>query len=76
MAKTREELENRILAPVITFKPKHPAPTLTRCGCGRPAMYEVYEDKQPHCDLCHDDAISTDQQVLVRRLVGGYDDAS
>ena len=76
MAKTRQEIENRMLTTVFTFKPKQPAQTFTRCGCGRPAAYEVYEDKQPHCEGCYKDAISTDQQVLVRYLEGGYDDAS
>lgn len=76
MAKTRREIENPILTPVITFRPKHPAPTFARCGCGRPASYEVYEHQEPHCELCYDEAISTDTPVLVRRLVGGYDDAS
>jgi hypothetical protein len=76
MAKTGQEIENRMLTPVFTFKPKQPAPTFTRCGCGRPAAYEVYEDLQPHCEMCHAEAISTDKPVLVRRLQGGYDDAS
>lgn len=42
------------------------------CGCGeREAKYLVYEDEQPHCEQCYDDAISTDKQVLVRKLEGG-----
>ena len=40
----------------------------TRCGCGRIAKYEVYEDFQPHCQMCHDEATSGKTKVLVRRL--------
>lgn len=40
------------------------------CGCNpnKPAMYEVYEDKQPHCFECMLDAIECNVQVLVRRI--------
>lgn len=40
------------------------------CGCNRnkPATYEVYEDKQPHCLECMLDAIECNNQVLVRRI--------
>ena len=39
-----------------------------KCGCGRIAVYSVYEDKQPHCKLCVYDAIDCDEQILVGRL--------
>lgn len=39
-----------------------------KCGCGHEAKYEVYEDKQPHCQFCFEEAISTKEQVPVRRL--------
>lgn len=40
------------------------------CGCHRnkPAAYEIYEDKQPHCLECMLDAIECNNYVLVRRL--------
>jgi hypothetical protein len=37
VAKTRQEIENRMLTPVFTFKPKKPAPSnlkQCKCGCG------------------------------------------
>lgn len=78
MAKTRQEIENRILTPVITFMPKTPKKQvpIKRCGCGRQASYEVYEHQEPHCHSCMLEATDCSQPVLVRRLDGGYDDAS
>lgn len=75
MAKTRQEIENRMPTTVITFKPKHPAPTFARCGCGKPALYEVYEHQEPHCQTCFDDALDNKCLILARRIQGGYDDA-
>jgi hypothetical protein len=76
LAKTRQEIENRMLTPVFTFKPKSPAPTYTRCGCGKPALYEVYEHHEPHCRGCMLEAVDCSTFVQVRRFEGGYDDAS
>lgn len=76
MAKRQQELENPMVGTVIPFRQPRYEEVYIRCGCGGPAAYEVYENKQPHCQLCYEEAISTDQQVLVRRLEGGYDDAS
>lgn len=78
MAKNRHEVENPILTPLFPFRSPSKAPVIsyTRCGCGKPAVYEVYEDRQPHCTSCFDEAADTKSGVLVRRLNGGYDDAS
>lgn len=38
------------------------------CGCGRPAQFEVYEDRQPHCSICMLDAVDCEHQVLVRKI--------
>ncbi|WP_054954988.1 hypothetical protein [Paenibacillus dakarensis] len=78
MAKKREEVENRILTPIYPFRQKEVKhePTYTRCGCGKPAIYEVYEDHQPHCRSCMLEAVDCNIFTPVRRLEGGYDDAS
>lgn len=39
-----------------------------RCGCGRKAEYEVYQDRQPHCKECMEDAIDCTVPVLVRKI--------
>jgi hypothetical protein len=49
----------------MTFPFATPA---TLCGCGRVAIYAVYEDKQPHCKLCVYDAMDSDEQILVGRI--------
>ena len=41
---------------------------IVRCGCGKPAKYEVYADAQPHCKECHDEATSGKTPVLVRKV--------
>ena len=77
MAKNPREIENPVLTPVFTFKkPKKHQPTYNRCGCGKPALYEVYEHHEPHCRGCMLDAVDCNTFVQVRRLEGGYDDAS
>ena len=38
------------------------------CGKGKKAIYEVYEDKQPHCELCLKQALECEHQILVRRI--------
>lgn len=70
MAKSREEMKH-LLKPVYTYK--NPA---TTCGCGRAAKYLVYEDSQPHCQECFEEAISSKYGALVRSIEGGWDDAS
>lgn len=72
MAKSREEMK-RLLTPVIPYKRPLFTPT---CGCGRPAEYEVYEHREPHCKMCFEEAIDSSVPVLVRRIGGGYDNAS
>lgn len=59
------------LTKIFTFQP--PAP---RCGCGRLAEFEVYEHHEPHCRTCMLEAVDCSVSVLVRRMDGGYDDAS
>lgn len=39
-----------------------------RCGCGKPAEYQVYEDKQPHCESCMKEAVDCPVSVLVEEL--------
>lgn len=39
---------------------------MTECGCGRPAEYEVYEHREPHCKACMLEAIDCSVPVLVR----------
>ena len=46
------------------------------CGCGKPALYEVYEDRQPHCRDCMLDAADNEIYIEVRRYDGGFNDAS
>lgn len=51
---------------IIPFQPVY----LT-CGCGRKltdAVYEVYRDRQPHCESCMKDAIDSLIPVLVRKV--------
>lgn len=70
-------LENPIVAPISRHKRyRHPAPFDNRCGCGKPAKYEVYDTHQKHCHDCLMEAIETSVYVQVRCLEGGYDDAS
>lgn len=38
------------------------------CGCGSKALYEVYEDHQPHCHACLLEATDGTSMVPVRRL--------
>lgn len=38
------------------------------CGCGNKAVYEVYEDKQPHCLDCMLDAVECRNWIPVRRI--------
>jgi len=47
-----------------------------RCGCGRPAEYEVHSDSQPHCRSCMLEAVDCSVFTPVRRIGGYYDDAS
>jgi hypothetical protein len=54
------------LAEVLSFQPVY----LT-CGCGAKltdAIYEVYKDRQPHCESCMKDAIESKIPVLVRKV--------
>lgn len=39
-----------------------------KCGCEREAIYEVYEDKQPHCLECMLDAVECRIGIIVRRI--------
>lgn len=71
MAKTREEMK-RMLTTVIPLR--HPG--TPKCGCGRDAEYEVYEDRQPHCLSHMLEAVDCQISVMVRRIEGGFDDAS
>lgn len=78
MAKNRSEVENPILTPLFPFRKPSKAPQIsyTKCGCGEPASYEVYEDRQPHCMECFEEALDSSTFILARRLYGGFDDAS
>lgn len=71
MAKKLEEVCK--LAPVRSIRP--PVPMTPRCGCGKPADYEVYEHHEPHCRNCMLDAVDCSTFIVVRRI-GGYGDAS
>lgn len=37
------------------------------CGCGRPAEYLVYEDEQPHCEDCYQNAVECEVYIMVRK---------
>lgn len=39
-----------------------------RCGCGRKASYLVYENLDPHCEICFAEAIDGSTLVPVRRF--------
>lgn len=41
---------------------------MVKCGCGREAKYIVYEIKQPHCQMCLEEALETNGQILVGRM--------
>lgn len=45
-----------------------PLPPEPKCGCGKPAKYLVYDERQPHCLECMMDAIDCDAQVLVHKI--------
>jgi hypothetical protein len=62
------------LLPLKNYTYKYPG--TPKCGCGRPAEYEVYDDHQPHCQSCMLEAVDCQIPVMVRRLEGGFDDAS
>lgn len=38
------------------------------CGCGRPAYFEVYNARDPHCMDCMLEAVDCRHPVLVRKL--------
>lgn len=47
------------------------SPTYLSCGCGAKltgAVYEVYRDRQPHCQSCMEEAIDSKIPVLVRKV--------
>lgn len=71
MAKTLNEIQKTHRSRVIAFIP--PAP---KCGCGQKAEYEVYDHLEPHCTSCMLDAVDNSIPVLVRRIGGGFDNAS
>jgi hypothetical protein len=51
----------------------------SKCGCNRPAVYEVYEGqtRQGHCLNCMLEAVDNKDAITVRKIGGGgYDDAS
>jgi hypothetical protein len=65
----QRDIENGMLRP----QPKWPyyppvQEEVNTCGCGAVAEWEVYKDKQMHCQMCFEDATSCDEQVLVRRI--------
>lgn len=68
MAKKLEEV--RKVTAIHTYKSPMP-----RCGCGRPAEYEVYEHHEPHCKSHMLEAVDCSTFIVVRRI-GGFDDAS
>lgn len=68
-------VENPITRAIPFKRPTPPTPVGLRCGCGKPAEFEVYENQQPHCRNCAYEAIDSMTFVVVRRI-GGYDDAS
>lgn len=70
MAKKQSEI--RRLTSVYTFK----RPGEPKCGCGRDAEYEVYDHHEPHCQSCMLEAVDCQIPVMVRRIEGGFDDAS
>ena len=41
-------------------------PVRHECGCGRPARYYVYENRQPHCEDCFRSAIDCTEMVPVK----------
>jgi len=70
-------LENSIVTPFIRRNRFiRPEPMINRCGCGKPAKYEVYNTRQKHCQDCMLEAVETSVYVEVRCLEGNYDDAS
>ncbi|MCG7406742.1 hypothetical protein MH117_04870 [Paenibacillus sp. ACRRX] len=44
-----------------------------KCGCGRLAEYQIYEDEQPHCEQCMKDAIECSEFVMVRKPIDWSD---
>lgn len=80
MAKRQRDIENPMLTAVIPLKrpekEEKVESSIIKCGCGKPATYEVYEDGQPHCDSCFYEAMDDKTFIQVRRLYGGFDDAS
>lgn len=46
---------------------------IPRCGCGRLAEYEVYEDRQPHCEEHMKEATECAEPVLVRKPIDWSD---
>lgn len=59
------------LAEVVgELTPAAPEPILPEpvCGCGKPAKYLVYDQKQPHCLDCMMDAIDCDAEVTVHKI--------
>lgn len=68
-------IDNHITRPIPFKRPTPRVPIGMTCGCDKPAEYEVYEDRQPHCRNCMLEAVDNETFVIVRRI-GGYDDAS
>lgn len=73
MAKHPNEAGRTKLTPIYTYRKPYAFPI---CGCGAPAEYELYEHREPHCKRCMLEAVDCSTYVMVRRLDGGYNDAS
>lgn len=71
MAKKQSDIK---LLPLKKYTYKYPG--TPKCGCGRDAEYEVYDDHQPHCLSHMLEAVDCSISVPVRRIEGGFDDAS
>lgn len=76
MAKHPNEAGRPHLIPVETHKRFKRPYAFAVCGCGAKAEYEVYEHREPHCMRCMLDAVDCETYVMVRRIDGGYNDAS
>lgn len=68
-------IENPMTRPIPFKRPAPPVPVGLTCGCGKPADYELYDSRDPHCRSCMLDAVDNETFVMVRRI-GGFDDAS
>lgn len=74
LAKHPREAGKPNLTPITIGKYRHPY--LVKCaGCPRPAEYELYDIRQPHCKSCMLEAVDSESYVIVRKL-NGFDDAS